>query len=208
MKVLMLNGGWRRDSNTRFALEEIGRTLSDEGIEFEIFDIGSKPIRDCIGCGGCSTTGRCVVTDDGVNEFLKKAAEADGFVFGSPVYYAHPAGRVLSFMDRTFYACKPDVFAHKPAAAVAVARRGGTTATLDVMQKHFTIAQMITVGSTYWNMIHGTSRDQLAQDGEGMQTMRNIAHNMAWLLKCIDAGRSAGVGEPTVERGTWTNFIR
>ena len=208
MKVLMLNGGWRADSNTRFALEEIGRTLAAEGIEYEIVNIGSRPIPDCIGCGACRTTGRCVSTGDGVNDFIRKASEADGFVFGAPVYYAHPAGRVLSFMDRVFFASKPDVFAHKPAAAVAIARRGGTTAALDAMMKHFTISQMLTVGSTYWNMVHGTSHDDLAQDEEGMQTMRNLGHNMAWLLRCIEAGRAAGVPSPTTERGARTNFVR
>ena len=208
MKVLMLNGGWRDDSNTRFALEEIARTLQAEGISSEIVNIGKAPVRDCIGCGGCSRLGHCVFSDDGVNEFIKKAAEADGFVFGTPVYYAHPAGRVLSFMDRVFYAAKGDVFAHKPAAAIAVARRGGTTAALDAMNKHFGIKQMLTVGSTYWDMIHGCSHDQLAQDEEGMVTMRNIAHNMAWVLRCIDAGKKMGVAGPGTEQVHFTNFIR
>lgn len=208
MKVLMLNGGWREDSNTRFALEEIGRTLVAEGVSYEIFDIGRAPVRDCIGCGGCGKLGRCIFSDDGVNEFLEKAAEADGFVFGTPVYYAHPAGRLLSFMDRAFYASKPGTFTHKPGAAVAIARRGGTTATLDAVNKHLGISQMITVGSTYWNMVHGNTHEELAQDEEGMQTMRNIGHNMAWLLKCIEAGRQQGIDAPEAERGAFTNFIR
>ncbi len=144
--------------------------------------------------------------DDLVNTFVGKAREADGFVFGTPVYYAHASGRILSFLDRAFYSSK-DAFLYKPAAAVASARRAGTTASLDDLNKYFGISNMPTVGSSYWNMVHGNRPEEVLQDAEGLQTMRNIAHNMAWLLKCIEAGREQGIA-PRTESGSWTNFIR
>ena len=205
MKVLLLNGSANQKGCTYTALEEIGRTLQTEGIDYEIFQIGGKPVRDCIGCGQCTELG-CVFTDDLVNTFVQKAREADGFVFGAPVYYAHASGRILSFLDRAFYSSK-DAFIHKPAAAVASARRAGTTASLDDLNKYFGISHMPTVGSSYWNMVHGNRPEEVLQDAEGLQTMRNIAHNMAWLLKCIEAGREQGI-TPQVESGNWTNFIR
>ena len=205
MKVLLLNGSANQKGCTYTALEEIGRTLQTEGIDYEIFQIGGKPVRDCIGCGQCTELG-CVFTDDLVNIFVQKAREADGFVFGAPVYYAHASGRILSFLDRAFYSSK-DAFIHKPAAAVASARRAGTTASLDDLNKYFGISHMPTVGSSYWNMVHGNRPEEVLQDAEGLQTMRNIAHNMAWLLKCIEAGREQGI-TPQVESGNWTNFIR
>ena len=154
MKVLMLNGSVRKNGNTQTALLEIAKVLEAQGIESEIFEI-EEPVRDCIGCKGCTEEG-CRFGDDGVNEFIKKAKEADGFVFGTPVYYAHPSGRILSFLDRVFYS-GGKAFRFKPAAAVACARRAGTTATFDVMNKYFGISNMITVGSTYWNVIHGAA---------------------------------------------------
>ncbi|MDE5891753.1 MAG: flavodoxin family protein [Acetatifactor sp.] len=205
MKVLLLNGSANQKGCTYTALEEIGRTLQAEGIDYEIFQIGGRPVRDCIGCGQCTEQG-CVFTDDLVNTFVQKAREADGFVFGTPVYYAHASGRILSFLDRAFYSSK-DAFIHKPAAAVASARRAGTTASLDDLNKYFGISHMPTVGSSYWNMVHGNRPEEVLQDAEGLQTMRNIAHNMAWLLKCIEAGRGQGI-TPQVESGNWTNFIR
>lgn len=177
MKVLMVNGSAHQKGTTFRALEEIGRVLNAEGIEYEVFQLGGKPIRDCIGCGQCNENG-CVFDDDAVNEFIKRAKEADGFVFGTPVYYAHPSGRILSFLDRVFYS-SGSMFAYKPGAAVAVARRGGTSATFDVLNKYFGISQMPVVGSTYWNMVHGLDGTEAELDAEGMQTMRNIAHNMA-----------------------------
>lgn len=206
MKVLMLNGSAHKNGTTYTALTEIGKTLEQEGIQYEIFQMGGEPIRDCIGCGQCSERG-CVFGDDKVNEFVAKAKEADGFIFGTPVYYAHPSGRILSFLDRVFYS-SGRVFAFKPAAAVAVARRGGTSASLDVLNKYFGISQMPTVGSTYWNMVHGANGEDAKLDGEGMQTMRNVAHNMAWMLKCFRAGRENGIPLPETERGERTNFIR
>ena len=206
MKVLMLNGSPKANGNTNAALLEVGRTLENEGISYEIFQMGGKPVRDCIGCGQCSEKG-CAFTDDDVNEFIAKAKEADGFVFGTPVYYAHPTGRILSVLDRAFYAGGA-AFEHKPGAAIAVARRGGITASFDVLNKYFTIKQMPVVASTYWNGVHGRVPGEAALDEEGMRTMRNIGHNMAWMLKCIELGRENGIEPPIAEAGAMTNFIR
>ena len=207
MKVLMLNGGVSPKGNTGIALAEVANTLAEQGIDTEVYHLPLAPARDCISCGKCSKLGRCVFDDDGVNEFVEKAASADGFVFGTPVYYAHPAGRVLSFLDRVFYS-ESGQFAFKPGACVTVARRGGCTASFDVMNKYFGIANMITVGSSYWNMVYGAKTGEAALDVEGMKTMRNLGRNMAWLLKSIEAGRAAGVPAPEVEGGSWMNFIR
>ena len=206
MKVLMLNGSARPTGNTYIALKEIGEQLKKEGIDYEIVNVGNKPLRDCMGCDRCTDKG-CVFEDDGVNEFLAKARGADGFVFGTPVYYAHPSGRILSFLDRVFYS-GGRAFAFKPGAAVAVARRGGTSASFDVMNKYFGIAQMPVIGSTYWNLVHGARAGEAAEDAEGLQTMRNLARNMAYYLKCQEAGRQAGVPLPEPERTSRTNFIR
>ena len=206
MKVLMLNGSPKARGNTGLALEEIGKQLEREGIGYEIFQLGGKPIRDCIGCGQCTDAG-CVFSDDGVNEFIRKAKEADGFVFGTPVYYAHPSGRILSFLDRVFFSSS-EIFAHKPGAAVAIARRGGTTASFDVLNKYFGISSMPVAGSTYWNIAHGRAPGEVALDEEGMRTMRNLGRNLAWMLKCFEAGEKAGVAKPDTERGPMANFIR
>ena len=177
-----------------------------EGIEYEIFQLGGEPIRDCIGCGQCSEQG-CVFADDKVNEFIAKAKEADGMIFGTPVYYAHPSGRIQSFLDRVFYSSSK-AFVFKPGASIAVARRGGTTASFDVLNKYFGISQMPVVGSSYWNIIHGARIGEAVLDAEGLQTMRNLARNMAWMLKCFEAGRQAGVEFPNCEHTSRTNFIR
>ena len=206
MKILMLNGSAHTNGNTFLALTEIGKQLNNEGIDYEIFQMGPDPVRDCIGCGRCTDEG-CVFTDDAVNAFIAKAKEADGIIFGTPVYYAHPSGRILSFLDRVFYS-SGDAFRFKPGAAVAVARRGGTTASFDVMNKYFGISQMPVVTSTYWNIAHGRAQGEAVQDAEGMQTMRNLARNMAWLLKCIEVGKQSGVSFPDTESGNKTNFIR
>ncbi len=206
MKVLMVNGSARPNGNTQKALEEVGKQLEKEGIAYEIFQLGGKPIRDCISCGQCTERG-CVFEDDSVNEFVAKAKEADGFVFGTPVYYAHPSGRVLSFLDRVFYS-SGRAFAFKPGASIAVARRAGTSASFDVMNKYFGISQMPIAGSTYWNLAHGRKPGEAVQDDEGMQTMRNLARNLAWMMKCFEAGKAAGVPLPEAEREAFTNFIR
>ncbi len=146
-------------------------------------------------------------SDDVINDLIEKAKSADGFVFGTPVYFAHPSGRILSAMDRLFYAGGKN-FEHKPAAVIASARRAGTTATLDAISKHLGITQMPVISSTYWNMVHGNTPEEIKQDLEGMQTMKNIALNMAWILKCIEAGKQAGILAPQTEKIIRTNFIR
>ncbi len=207
MKVLLFNGSHRAGGCTFTALSEIEKVLRAEGIETEIFQIGTKPVRDCIACGGCKGKGKCVFSDDMANEFIEKAASADAFVFGTPVYYAHPNGRVLSALDRIFYAGKSN-FTFKPAAFIASGRRAGTTASIDALSKYAGITQMPIISSSYWNMVHGNTPEEVMQDAEGMQTMRNIGRNMAWLLKCIEAGKKAGISVPESETGAKTNFIR
>lgn len=207
MKVLLLNGSTRKNGCTYVALSEVAKALNAVGIETEIVQMGAGAVRECIGCNQCVGKGRCVFADDVVNEWLEKAKTADGFVFGSPVYYAHPTGQLLSVLDRLFYA-GGSLFAHKPGAAVVSARRAGTTASLDVLNKYFADAQMPMVGSTYWNMVHGPAPELVKQDLEGLQTMRNLGRNMAWLLKCIQTGKQQGVTPPTAETAHWTNFNR
>lgn len=211
MKVMLVNGSPHKAGSTNRALEEVARTLEAEGIEAEIFWIGIKPVGGCVACGGCAKLGRCAF-DDVVNEFRPKAAKTDGFVFGAPVHYAHAAASLLGFMDRLFYsngrAGEPDVLAYKPAAAVASARRAGTTSAFDDINKFFTIAQMPVVSSRYWNNVHGNAAEETKQDAEGLWTMRQLSRNMAWMLKCLEAGRAAGVEPPTQEAGETTNFIR
>ena len=206
MKVLMLNGSSHINGTTMAALTEVGKALEEDGIEYEIFQIGGGPVADCLGCGQCTENG-CIFSDDAVNAFVAKAKEADGYIFGTPVYYAHPSGRIQSFLDRVFYSSGKH-FAHKPGASVAVARRGGTATTFDVLNKYFGTTQMITVGSTYWNQVHGRNAEDAAKDLEGMQTMRNLGHNMAWVLKCLEAGKEKGLVPPTADRSNQTNFIR
>ena len=207
-KVLLVNGSSRQEGNTSVALAEVAAALEGHGVETETMWLGNKPVNDCIACGKCAELGgKCVVDNDVVNELIAKAAQADGFVFGTPVYYAHPSGRILCALARAFYAGGA-AFRHKPGAAVAVARRGGTTASFDVLNKYFTICEMPVVSSTYWNNVHGRLPGEAAQDAEGLQTMRNIGQNMAWLLKCIEAGKAAGIDVPVAERGQMTNYIR
>ena len=208
MKVLLLNGSARENGCTYTALTEVAKSLHQEGIETEICWLGAGAIRDCIGCGQCNSKHPgCAFDDDCINEILAKAKEADGFVFGTPVYYAHPSGRILSALDRMFYAGK-SAFAHKPGAAIASARRAGTTASVDVLNKYFTIAEMPVVSSSYWNMVHGGKPEDVLQDQEGLQIMRNLGRNMAWLLKCIKAGESQGILLPENEYTHKTSFIR
>ena len=208
MKVLLLNGSSRPSGCTYTALREVAVSLEVAGIETEILFLGNEPVRDCTACGTCAKVpGKCVFDDDIVNRIIEKARGADGFIFGTPVYYAHPSGRILSVLDRVFYAGK-SAFIHKPAAAIASARRAGTTATLDVLQKYFTISQMPVVSSTYWTMVHGKQPEDVLKDEEGLQTMRNLASNMAWMLRCIEAGKAAGIQPPQAESGARTNFIR
>lgn len=207
MKVLLVNGSPHAHGCTYTALSEVARTLGEAGVETEIIQTGIAPVSDCIACGRCRETGKCVFDGDPVNAFVEKARTADGFVFGTPVYYAHPSGRLLSFLDRAFFSGS-SAFVHKPGAAVASARRAGTTASFDAVNKYFTIAQMPVVSSTYWNMVHGTCAEDVLRDEEGLQTMRNLGRNMAWLLRCIALGRENGIPAPEAERTYQTNFIR
>lgn len=208
MKVLLINGSCKFKGCTYTALSQVAGVLEDAGIETEIFQLGGLPVRDCIGCGVCHTLDNaCVFEDDLVNSLIEKCKTADGFVFGSPVYYSHPSGRLLSMMDRIFYAACSQ-FRHKPAYAVVSARRGGTTASLDVIMKHFAFAEMPMVSSSYWSMVHGNTPEEVLQDAEGMQTVRNGGRNLAWMLKCIEAGKAQGITIPCNEYGTRTNFIR
>jgi multimeric flavodoxin WrbA len=208
MKVLLFNGSAKPNGCTYTALAEIAKILKEEQIESEIVQLGNKPVRDCIGCNKCSELhNACVFNDDMINELLKKAEQADGFIFGTPVYYAHPSGRLLSVLDRLFYAGS-SAFEHKPGAAISSARRAGTTASMDVLNKYFTISEMPVVSSTYWNMVHGTAPEEVNEDLEGLQTMRNIGRNMAWLLKCIQLGKEHGINIPITEKSVYTNFIR
>lgn len=212
MKVLMLNGSSNANGSTRAGLDIMAEVFAEHGVETEIVCIGGKPIRDCIGCNRCSELKHCVFNDDTVNAFVEKAMEADGFVFGTPVYYAHPSGRILSFLDRAFFSSMwgdgATAFRHKPGASIVVARRAGTSASYDVMNKYFGISQMLNVGSTYWNEYHALTKEDVPQDKEGTQTLRNLAHNMAWVMKCLQAGRTAGIQMPQTETGDMTNFVR
>ena len=207
MKVLLLNSSGHKEGCTYTALREVAGALEAQGVETEILWLGSGPVRDCIGCGGCAKGDGCVFRDDPINDIIEKAKTCDGFVFGSPVYYAHPSGRILSVLDRLFYA-GGSAFAYKPGAAVVSARRAGTTASLDVLNKYFTINNMPVVSSGYWNMVHGNTPEEVAQDLEGLQVMRTLGRNMAWLLRCLEAGRQAGVEIPAPEKRLRTNFIR
>lgn len=204
MKVLMINGSSHTKGCTFTALSIIGEELEKNQVESEIVQLGAGYIRDCIGCGECKDN-RCVF-DDVCNQIIEKAEDCDGFIFGTPVYYAHPSGMVLSALDRIFYAGS-SVLAHKPGAAISSARRAGTTASLDVLNKYFCINQMPIVSSTYWNMVHGVTPEDVKKDLEGIQTMKNLAGNMAWLLKSIEAGRAKGIKTPENPKVA-TNFIR
>ena len=180
MKVMLVNGSSHIHGTTMKALEEMARIFEEEGIETEIIQLGSKPLADCIQCNACRKSGECVFKDDGVNEFVEKARDADGFVFATPVYFAHPSGRIFSFLDRAFYSNGSyEAFRFKPGAAIAVARRGGTTAALDALNKYFGIAQM-----------------------------RNLARNMAWMMRCFAEGKKHGIPYPQTETNACTNFIK
>ena len=206
MKVILVNGSPHKDGCTNRALEEVEKTLNANGIETEIFWLGNKAISGCLGCGGCNNTGKCVIADK-VNEFIDKVKETDGFVFGSPVHFAAISGSLSSFMDRVFYG-RGNLFANKVAAGVVSCRRGGATAAFDEINKYFFISNMIVVGSSYWNMVHGSTKEQVEEDEEGLQTMRILGNNMAWILKSIEAGKNTDIELPKKEKSIKTNFIR
>lgn len=210
MKVLLVNGSPHKKGCTFTALTEVAETLEKEEIDTEIFWVGTKPLVGCTACMKCMGVGKCAF-DDKVNEFLDIVSSADGFIFGSPVHYAAASGAITSFMDRAFYSDMmggKQSFYLKPAAAVVSARRAGTTATFDQINKYFTISQMPIVSSRYWNMVHGATAEDVKKDLEGLQTMRMLARNMAWFLKCKEAGEKAGIPLPEMEEPIFTNFIR
>lgn len=205
MKVLLINGSPNAKGCTYTALSEVAGALNKEGIDTEIVHVGHKDIRGCIGCRTCKKTGKCVF-DDIVGEVQMKFAEADGIVIGSPVYYSSPNGTLISFLDRMFYSSLADK-RMKVGAAVVSCRRGGNTATFDVLNKYFTINQMPIVSSQYWNMVHGNNPEEVKQDIEGLQTMRTLGKNMAFLIKAIRLAKEE-YGLPEKEDITFTNFIR
>ena len=203
-KVLLLNGSPRANGCTATALEEMARTFETEGVETEVIQVGSKDIRGCIACRRCDELGHCVF-DDLVNEVAPKLAEADGLVIGSPVYYGSPNGTLLSFMDRLFYSTGRINKHMKVGAAVVSCRRGGNTASFDVLNKYFTISGMPVASSTYWNQVHGFTAEDVKKDQEGLQTMRNLARNMAFMIRAF-ADAKEKYGLPEVERKAFTSF--
>jgi len=205
MKVLLVNGSPHKNGCTYTALTIVAEALKKEGIETEIMYLGNKPIAGCIGCGKCFDSGKCF-RDDIVNDFIRKTAECDGFVFGSAVHFASATGAITSFMDRAFMI--PSKMKNKPAAAIVSCRRGGATASFDQLNKYFTIRCMPVISSNYWNMVHGSNPADVMKDEEGVQTMRVLGKNMAWILKCIEAGKQAGITAPVSEEKIYTNYIR
>ena len=207
MKVLLVNGSPHAKGCTFTALSEVAGALEKAGIETQLMQIGGKAIRGCIACGKCAETGHCIFTDDPVNEGIDLLRAADGLVVGAPVYYAGPNATLCAFLDRVFF-MKAAPYAYKPACAVVSCRRGGATASFDRLNKYFTIARMPVVSSQYWNEIHGNTAEEARQDLEGLQTMRTLGANMAWMLKCFAAGREKGILPPEREPGIYPNFIR
>lgn len=209
MKVLLINGSPRMAGNTARALKEAAAALQAEGVETEIAWIGNKEIRGCIACGICGKKGdnRCVFDSDPCNELIQKAAAADGLIVGSPVYYAGAAGSLIALLDRMFYA-GGSLLRFKPAAGVGVARRAGAIEAADQINKYFQINSMPVVGSSYWGIAFGRVPGDVEGDGEGLHTMRTLGRNMAWLLRCIEAGRAAGVPTPEIEPKVMTSYIR
>ena len=210
MKVLLVNGSPHKEGCTYTALAEAGNELNQSGIDTDVFWIGNKPLSGCIACKSCIQK-NCCVFDDAVNDFLELAGDYDGFIFGTPVHWAGASGAITSVLDRVFYADLNgggNRFLLKPAAVVMSARRAGTTATWDQVNKYFGLMQMPIITSRYWNMVHGAKPEDVQQDAEGLQTLRVLGRNMAWFLKCKEAGENAGIQLPEQEPMTFTNFIR
>lgn len=206
MKVLLLNGSPHKEGCTYTALREVGKSLEAEGIDTQLFQLGTGPIHGCIACGKCRTSGRCIFDEDPANRCIEAIQGADGLVVGSPVYYAGPNGALCALLDRVFYA-SGRTFANKPAAAVVSCRRGGASASFDRLNKYFTISHMPVAASQYWNAVHGTAPEQVLQDAEGLQIMRTLGKNMAWMLKSLEHSAGA-VPPPELEAPIATNFIR
>ena len=206
MKVLLVNGSPHEKGCTYTALKEIANTLENNDIETDFLWLGIEPLAGCIGCNACLKTGKCF-RNDIVNDFLNKVPDIDGFVFGSPVHFASSSGALTSFMDRAFYG-RRKLFENKPACCICSCRRGGASATFDQINKYFSMNNMPIVTSQYWNQVHGTTPDEVKRDLEGMQTMRVLGRNMAWLLKCIDLGKKNNINRPDLEDRETTNFIR
>ncbi len=210
LKVMLVNGSPHKDGCTNRALDEIEKTLMTDGIEVGRFWVGTKPIAGCIACGYCAShNGECVFNDI-VNRFNEVAGEYDGFIFGSPVHYAAATGAITSFMDRSFYSQAmggANIYPHKPAACVVSARRAGNTSTFDQLNKYFSIVQMPIITSSYWTMVFGSCPEDVEQDEEGLRTMRVLAHNMAYFLKCKEAADNIGIPHPPIEPPARTNFI-
>jgi multimeric flavodoxin WrbA len=202
MKVLLINGSPRREGNTRVALDEVAATLRENGVEAEIFWIGNKPVQGCTACGKCKETGRCIFKDELYEKVLEKIAQCDGLIIGSPTYFAAPAGALCALLDRVFYSCGK-MLKFKPGSAVTVCRRGGASASLDRLNKYFTIMNMPLVPSQYWNMVYGRTQGEAIHDQEGLQTMRTLGRNMAWMLARLSRDTA-----PEHETGIATNFIR
>ncbi len=209
MKVLLINGSPKPKGCTFTALSIIAKELSEQGIESEIFNIGTTPIIGCIACKQChkNNLGKCIFDNDVTNKCIELAEQADGIIVGSPVYFAGPNSALCAMLDRMFFSANAK-FNFKPAAAIASARRAGTTATIDRINKYFSFANMPIVSSMYWNEIHGNTPEEAMQDEEGVQIMRTLGRNMAWMLKNIEAGKEKGIEQPTPEARTMTNFIR
>ena len=205
MKVLLINGSPNEHGCTYTALSETAETLQKHGIDTEILYLGKKPVAGCIACGKCRETGKCVF-DDKVNEVIDKLDSIDAIVVGSPVYYAGPSGQLTAFLDRLFYSGGGRM-PGKLGASVVSCRRGGASAAFDRLNKYFTISSMPVVSSQYWNQVHGFTPEDVRKDGEGLQTMRTLGENMAWLLKCIEAGREKGISLPEYEERIATHFI-
>lgn len=206
MKVLLLNGSPHAHGCTFTALSEVAEELRKNGIESEFFQIGTKPISGCIACNQCQKTGRCALPDNLANECAEKIRQCDGVVIGSPVYFASGNGSLIALLDRVF---RLKGFANKPGACVVSCRRGGASATFDQINKYFGISSMPIVTSQYWNSVHGNTPDEVKQDLEGLQVMRTLARNMAWMLKCMEAGKEKGLVPPQAEQPPIaTNFIR
>lgn len=206
MKVLLLNGSPHAQGCTYTALNEVGATLKKHGIDTELVHVGTRPVAECIACGSCKGGAPCIF-DDGVNALAARLEEFDALVVGAPVYYAGPSAQICAFLDRLFYSAGGKLTG-KPAAAVVSCRRGGASAAFDRLNKYFSINSMPIVTSQYWNQVHGNTPEEVLRDEEGLQTMRTLGENMAWLLRCIEAGKAAGVPAPVYEPKRPTNFIR